>query len=95
MTTNAFTIPETNIATTRGDRPEAPATINRRDAAVKLFMQPMAFSAAADYSCVAVLKVGDRIDDHVYTYNGTTAKFHDLSHRQIANAVVSTTTSTA
>jgi hypothetical protein len=47
----------------------------------------MAFSAASDYSRVAVLKVGDRIDDHVYTYNGQSAKFHDVSHRQVANAV--------
>ena len=58
-----------------------------RDTAVKLFMELMAFSAAADYSRVAVLKIGDRIDDHVYTYKGQSAKFHDVSHRQIANAV--------
>jgi hypothetical protein len=50
-------------------------------------MELMAFSAAADYSRVAVLKIGDRIDDHVYTYNGQTAKFHDVSHRQVANAI--------
>jgi hypothetical protein len=47
----------------------------------------MAFSAAADYSRVAVLKIGDRIDDHIYTYNGQSAKFHDVSHRQVANAI--------
>ena len=58
-----------------------------RDTAVKLFMELMAFSAAADYSRVAVLKIGDRIDDHVYTYNGQSAKFHDVSHRQVANSV--------
>ena len=58
-----------------------------RDTAVKLFMELMAFSAAADYSRVAVLKIGDRIDDHVYTYNGQSAKFHDVSHRQVANAI--------
>jgi hypothetical protein len=50
-------------------------------------MELMAFSAAADYSRVAVLKIGDRIDDHVYTYNGQSAKFHDVSHRQVANAI--------
>jgi hypothetical protein len=58
-----------------------------RDTSVKLFMELMAFSAAADYSRVAVLKIGDRIDDHVYTYNGQSAKFHDVSHRQVANAI--------
>jgi hypothetical protein len=50
-------------------------------------MELMAFSAAADYSRVAVLKIGDRIDDHIYTYNGQSAKFHDVSHRQVANAI--------
>jgi hypothetical protein len=86
MTTNSFTIPETDVATMKAMDPK-PYDQSTRDQAVKLFMQLMAFSAAADYSRVAVLKVGDRIDDHVYTYNGTTAKFHDLSHRQVANAV--------
>ena len=47
-----------------------------RDTSVKLFMELMAFSAAGGYSKVAVLKIGDRIDDHMYTYNGQTAKFH-------------------
>ena len=50
-------------------------------------MELMAFSAAADYSRVAVLKIGDRIDDHMYTFNGQSAKFHDVSHRQAANAL--------
>jgi hypothetical protein len=86
MTTNSFTIPETDIASMKAIDPK-PYDQATRDQAVKLFMQLMAFSAAADYSRVAVLKVGDRIDDHVYTYNGTTAKFHDVSHRQVGNAV--------
>jgi len=50
-------------------------------------MELMAFSAAADYGRVAVLKIGDRIDDHVYSYNGQSAKFHDVSHRQVANSI--------
>ena len=69
-----------------GERPK-PYDQSIRDTSVKLFMELMAFSAAADYSRVAVLKIGDRIDDHVYTYNGQSAKFHDVSHRQVANAV--------
>ena len=81
-----FKIPDASVTTmkTLDPKPYDQAT---RDTAVKLFMDLMVFSAAADYSRIAVLKVGDRIDDHVYTYNGQSAKFHDVSHRQVANAV--------
>jgi hypothetical protein len=50
-------------------------------------MDLMAFSAVADYSRVAVLKIGDRIDDHVYDINGQSFKFHDASHRAVANGL--------
>lgn len=86
MTTTGFTIPDADIATMKSIDPK-PYDQSTRDTAVKLFMELMAFSAAADYSRVAVLKIGDRIDDHVYTYNGQSAKFHDVSHRQVANSV--------
>jgi len=85
-TPNPITIPAADVATMKSMDPK-PYDQGTRDAAVKLFMELMVFSAAADYSRVAVLKVGDRIDDHVYTYNGQSAKFHDVSHRQVANAV--------
>ena len=85
-TPNPFTIPDADVTTMKSMDPK-PYDQGTRDAAVKLFMELMVFSAAADYSRVAVLKVGDRIDDHVYTYNGQTAKFHDVSHRQVSNAV--------
>src|SRR5881394_2711332 len=84
--TTTITIPDADVATMKANDPK-PYDQGTRDAAVKLFMELMAFSAAADYSRVAVLKIGDRIDDHVYTYNGQSAKFHDVSHRQVANAV--------
>ena len=86
MSTTTLTIPDADVATMKMMDPK-PYDQSTRDTAVKLFMDLMAFSAAADYSRVAVLKVGDRIDDHVYTYNGQTAKFHDVSHRQVSNAV--------
>jgi len=85
-TTTTYKIPDADVATMKTMDPK-PYDQTTRDTAVKLFMELMAFSAAADYSRVAVLKIGDRIDDHVYTYNGQSAKFHDVSHRQIANAV--------
>jgi hypothetical protein len=86
MDTTTFTIPDADVATMESIDPN-PYDQSTRDTAVKLFMDLMAFSAAADYSRIAVLKIGDRIDDHVYTYNGQSAKFHDVSHRQVANAV--------
>jgi hypothetical protein len=85
-TPDGITIPAADV-TTMKSMDSKPYDQGTRDAAVKLFMDLMVFSAAADYSRVAVLKVGDRIDDHVYTYNGQTAKFHDVSHRQVSNAV--------
>jgi hypothetical protein len=86
ITTTALTVPDADVATMKMIDPK-PYDQSTRDTSVKLFMELMAFSAAADYSRVAVLKIGDRIDDHVYTYNGQSAKFHDVSHRQVANAI--------
>jgi len=86
MTTTTITIPDADVTTMKSMDPK-PYDQSTRDNAVKLFMELMAFSAAADYSRVAVLKIGDRIDDHVYTYNGQSAKFHDVSHRQVANSI--------
>ena len=95
MATTTFTIPDADV-TTMKSMDSKPYDQSTRDTAVKLFMDLMAFSAAADYSRVAVLKIGDRIDDHVYTYNGQSAKFHDVSHRQVgATRSTSTTTSIA
>jgi hypothetical protein len=54
---------------------------------IKLNMRLMAFSAAADYTKAAVLKIGDRIDDHVFNMNGQSFKFHDASHRTMNNAI--------
>jgi len=85
-TTTTYKVPDADVATMKTMDPK-PYDQTTRDTAVKLFMELMAFAAAADYSRVAVLKIGDRIDDHVYTYNGQSAKFHDVSHRQVTNAV--------
>jgi len=86
ITTTSLTVPDADVTTMKMIDPK-PYDQSTRDTSVKLFMELMAFSAAADYSRVAVLKIGDSIDDHVYTYNGQTAKFHDVSHRQVANAI--------
>jgi hypothetical protein len=86
LTETTLKIPEADVTTMQGMDPK-PYDQATRDAAVLLFMDLMAFSAAADYSRVAVLKIGDRIDDHVYSFNGQSAKFHDVSHRQVSNSV--------
>jgi len=86
ISTTTYTIADADVTTMKTIDPK-PYDQSTRDTAVKLFMELMAFSAAADYSRVAVLKIGDRIDDHVYTYNGQSAKFHDVSHRVVPNAI--------
>ncbi len=86
MASTAFTIPEEDIAAMQQIDRNAYDQATREQA-VKLHMDLMAFSAAADYSRVAVLKIGDRIDDHVYTINGQSFKFHDASHRAVNNGL--------
>jgi hypothetical protein len=80
ISTTMITIPDADVATMKTNDPK-PYDQATRDQNVKLFMQLMAFAVAADYTRVAVLKVGDRIDDHVYELNGARLKFHDASHR--------------
>jgi hypothetical protein len=86
MTNTSFTIPEADIAKMKqvDAKPYEQAS---REAIVKLHLQLMAFAVASDYTRVAVLKIGDRIDDHQYTINGQTFKFHDASHRAVQNGL--------
>lgn len=82
--TTTLTIADADVASmkTIDAKPYDQASYEQR---IKLNMELMAFSAAADYSRVAVLKIGDRIDDHQFTMNGQTFKFHDASHRAVNN----------
>ena len=82
--TTTLTIPDADVASmkTIDAKPYDQTSYEQR---IKLNMELMAFSAAADYSRVAVLKIGDRIDDHQFTMNGQTFKFHDASHRAVNN----------
>jgi hypothetical protein len=86
MEATSFTIPEADVQSMQQIDPK-PYEQATREQAVRLNLQLMAFAAAADYSRVAVLKIGDRIDDHVYTINGQSFKFHDASHRSMANSI--------
>jgi Protein of unknown function (DUF1552) len=51
-----------------------------------LHMDLMVFALSSGYTRVAVLQVGDREDDHVYTINGGTVQFHTASHRTLPNS---------
>jgi hypothetical protein len=51
-----------------------------------LHMDLMVFAISSGYTRVAVLQVGDREDDHVYTINGTSVQFHTASHRTLPNS---------
>jgi hypothetical protein len=84
--TTTYTVPEDDIALMEqiDPRPYDQSSYEQR---IKLNMRLMAFSAAADYSRAAVLKIGDRIDDHVFTIDGQSFKFHDASHRAVANGL--------
>lgn len=51
-----------------------------------LHMDLMVFALSSGYTRVAVLQVGDREDDHIYTINGTSVQFHTASHRTLPNS---------
>lgn len=51
-----------------------------------LHMDLMVFALSSGYTRVAVLQVGDREDDHVYTIGGTSVQFHTASHRTLPNS---------
>ena len=84
ISTTMLTIPDADVASMKAIDPK-PYDQSTHEAQIKLHMELMAFSAAVDYSRVAVLKIGDREDDHVYTINGQTAKYHEASHRNVPN----------
>jgi Protein of unknown function (DUF1552) len=86
MTGTTFTVPDEDVAIMKQLEPK-PYEQATREQAARLHMDLMAFSVASGYTRVAVLKIGDRIDDHQYTVNGQTFKFHDASHRTMNNAV--------
>lgn len=77
-------LPPASVASMQRIDPR-PYDMAEHEALIRLHLELMAFSAAADYSRVAVLKIGDREDDHQFTINGTTFVYHTASHRGVAN----------
>lgn len=85
MTTTTIAPPSAaSVASMQSIDPK-PYDMASHEAAIKLHMELMAFAVAADYTRVAVLKIGDREDDHQLTLNGTTFVYHTASHRAVAN----------
>src|SRR4029077_20862972 len=80
ISTTTYSIPAADVSTMKANDSK-PYDQSIRDTSVKLFMELMAFSAAADYSRVAVLKIGDRIDEHVSTHNRQSPQVPPPSHR--------------
>jgi Protein of unknown function (DUF1552) len=82
--TNA-TMPAAKIAemTTMDAAPYANAN---HETIQQLHMDLMVFAISSGYTRVAVLQVGDREDDHVYTINGVSVQFHTASHRTLPNS---------
>jgi hypothetical protein len=52
---------------------------------IALHMQLLVFAIASGYTRVAVLRVGDRQDDHEFTFDGTTFIYHTASHRAVVD----------
>jgi hypothetical protein len=63
-----------------------PYVNNYHETIQQLHMDLMVFALSSGYTRVAVLQVGDREDDHVYTINGTSVQFHTASHRTLPNS---------
>jgi hypothetical protein len=64
----------------------APYATQNHELIQTLHMDLMVFALSSGYTRVAVLQVGDREDDHVYTLNGASVQFHTASHRTLPNS---------
>jgi hypothetical protein len=61
----------------------APRDMAHHEKLIELHMQLMAFAVSSGYTRVAVLKIGDREDDHQFSLGGTTFVYHTASHRAV------------
>ncbi len=62
-----------------------PYDMARHEELIRLHMQLMVFAIASGYTRVAVLKIGDREDDHQLTIGGNTFVYHTASHRAVVD----------
>lgn len=77
-------IPEASVASMK-EIDSKPYDMASHEKLIDLHMQLMVFAAASGYTRVAVLKIGDREDDHTFTLDGNTFVYHTASHRALVN----------
>lgn len=63
----------------------APYDMAHHEELIELHMQLMVFAIASGYTRVAVLKIGDREDDHQFSIGGRTFVYHTASHRAVVD----------
>jgi hypothetical protein len=77
-------IADTSVALAK-EIDQKPYDMANHEKLIDLHMQLMVFAVASGYTRVAVLKIGDREDDHEFTLDGNKFIFHTASHRAIVN----------
>jgi hypothetical protein len=77
-------IPDASVASMRDIDPK-PYDMANHEKLIDLHLQLMAFAVASGYTRVAVLKIGDREDDHQFTIDDDQFIYHTASHRAIVN----------
>ncbi|HEY8943826.1 MAG TPA: DUF1552 domain-containing protein [Polyangiaceae bacterium] len=61
--------------------------MNNHPKVVRLHLALLAFAVSSGYSVTGTLKIGDRIDSHQWTVDGTKLpQFHMISHRNMSDA---------
>jgi hypothetical protein len=62
-------------------------SMNNHPKVIRLHLSLLAFAVSSGYSLTGTLKVGDRIDSHQWTVDGTKLpQFHMISHRNMSDA---------
>ncbi len=77
-------IPDTSVALMK-EIDQKPYDMPNHEKLIDLHMQLMVFAVASGYTRVAVLKIGDREDDHEFTIDADKFIYHTASHRAIVN----------
>jgi hypothetical protein len=84
VSTTATAISEAHVASMQRIDPK-PYDVADHFELAALHMRLMAFAVASGYTRVAVLKIGDREDDHQLTIDGRTFVYHTASHRGVTD----------
>jgi hypothetical protein len=77
-------ISDASIADMKAIDPK-PYDMANHEKLIELHMQLMVFGIASGFTRVALLRVGDREDDHQFTIDGKKFVYHTASHRAVVN----------